>query len=120
MSRTTLIRKREDMPRRPLAECHGGVGAVDWIVVLGGEDTEGRHLNFVHDDILPPGVSIGVHHHREDEEYYYVISGRGLMTLDGERFEVEAGDITAVYPGGTHGLENNADEDLRILVISAH
>ena len=42
------------------------------------------------------------------------------MTLDGERFEVEAGDITAVYPGGTHGLENNSDEDLRILVVSAH
>lgn len=106
------------MPRNPLPECHGGVGALDWIGVLGGDDLKGRHLNFVHDDILPPGVSIGVHRHERDEEYYYVVSGRGVMTLDGEQFEVESGDITAVYPGGAHGLENNADEDLRIIVVS--
>ena len=118
MSSTTLIKKRKDMPREPLPGCHGGVGALDWIRVLDGQDAEGRHLNFMHDDILPPRVSIGVHRHEHDKEYYYVISGRGVMTLDGKRFEVATGDITAVYPGGTHGLENNADEDLRILVVS--
>ena len=118
MESTTLIKKRRDMPRKPLPECHGGKGALDWIEVLGNEDTRGRHLRFVHDDILPPNTSIGVHRHKHDEEYYYIISGRGVMTLDGERFEVEAGDITAVYPGGTHGLENNTDKDLRILVVS--
>jgi len=118
MADTTLIVKRKDMPRAPLPECHGGKGALDWIRVLDGEDTRGPHLNFMHDDILPPGSSIGVHHHEKDTEYYFVVSGEGVMTLDDRRFDVQPGDITAVYPGGSHGLENNTTQDLRILVMS--
>ena len=119
MSKTTLIKRRRDMVRQPLPKCHDGKGALDWINVLGGADTEGKHINFIHDDILPPGVSIGIHTHEHDEEYYYIVSGSGTMTLDGEQFKVGAGDITAVYPGGSHGLENDTGEDLRIIVISA-
>jgi len=77
----------------------------------------GGHLKFVHDDVLAPGVSIGLHTHIDDEEYYYILEGRGVMTLDGERFEVQAGDITAVYPGGEHWLENTSDADLRMIVV---
>ena len=40
------------------------------------------------------------------------------MVLDGERFEVRAGDITAVFPGRSHGLENNGPEELRVIVMS--
>jgi ABC-type amino acid transport substrate-binding protein len=29
-----------------------------------------------------------------------------------------AGDITAVLPGGSHGLENRSDGDIRVIVIS--
>jgi mannose-6-phosphate isomerase-like protein (cupin superfamily) len=117
MNKTTFVKNRKDMPRQPLENCHGGNGALDWIVVLDGEELKERGLNFVHDDILPPGVSIGVHPHTGDEEYYYIISGKGVMTLNQERIEVAAGDITAVFPGGVHGLENTGDEDLRIIVI---
>ncbi len=41
------------------------------------------------------------------------------MCLDQDRFEMSGGDITAVYPGGVHGLENPGCEDLRIIGISA-
>jgi len=119
MEKTTLLKKREDMARQPLENCHGGTGALDWIVVLDHNDLKDRGLNFVHDDILPPGVSIGAHKHTKDEEYYYIVSGKGTMTLDQDRFEVTEGDMTAVYPGGVHGLENTGTEDLRIIVISA-
>jgi uncharacterized cupin superfamily protein len=120
MNKTTFLKKREDMLRQPLENCHDGKGALDWIVVLDGDDLKERGLNFVHDDILPPGVSIGNHRHTGDEEYYYIVSGKGIMTLDQERIEVNGGDITAVYPGGVHGLENTGNEDLRIIVISVH
>jgi uncharacterized cupin superfamily protein len=106
------------MTRKPLPNCHDGVGALDWTSVLDDGDLAGRKLNFIHDDILPPGVSIGAHRHKHDEEYYYVLSGRGTMLLDGDQFEVSAGDITAVYPGGTHGLTNDGEANLRIIVIS--
>ena len=54
----------------------------------------------------------------KDEEYYYILSGKGVMTLDDEQFEVEEGDLTIVYPGGSHGLENNSNDILRVVVIS--
>ena len=40
------------------------------------------------------------------------------MHLDGEQHEIKAGDITGVFPGGTHGLENNSNEDMHIIVFS--
>lgn len=117
MALTTLRKRRDEMHRGPLPECHGGAGALDYTVVLGDQDLKGRHLKFVHDDILSPGVSIGLHTHTDDEEYYYIVEGRGTMTLDGVAYEVKAGDITAVFPGGEHGLVNTSDTDLRMIVI---
>jgi mannose-6-phosphate isomerase-like protein (cupin superfamily) len=120
MGQTTYYKKHKDMPRQPLENCHGGKGALDWIEVLGEEDLKQGGVDYIHDDILPPGVSIGIHRHDEDEEYYYILSGKGMMTLDQERIEVTGGDITAVYPGGMHGLENTGNADLHIIVFSVH
>jgi len=39
------------------------------------------------------------------------------MTLNDKKFEVEEGNLTDVFPGGSHGLENKSDNDLRVLVI---
>lgn len=113
-----LVKKHPQMPHEPLEQCHGGNGALDWTEVLGTEDLKGRKVRFIHDDILAPGVSVGLHEHTDDEEYYYILSGHGIMELNGERMEVTAGDITAVFPGGKHSLENTGREDLRMLVIS--
>lgn len=118
MANTVLIKRRPDMPQAPLEQCHGGKGALAWVGVLGREDLPGRRVNFVHDDVLAPGVSIGLHEHTGDEEYYYIIAGQGTMTLGEENFSVAAGDITAVFPGGSHALKNTGNEDLRILVFS--
>jgi len=106
------------MQQAPLGRCHGGEGELQWTEVLNFSSDTARRLNFFHDDVLKPGVSVGIHHHENDEEYYYIISGKGIMTLYGEEFEVGPGDIAAVYPGGSHGLRNHMDRDLRILVVS--
>ena len=121
-SGTTLLRRRSAMRRKPLPECHGGVGALDWTTIL-DDATPGaspnRAVRFIHDDTLAPGVSIGIHMHTDDEEYYLILSGSGVMTLDDERFPVQTGDLTAIYPGGSHGLENTGETEMRILVIGA-
>ncbi|MDY6989300.1 MAG: cupin domain-containing protein [Thermodesulfobacteriota bacterium] len=118
MSKTSFLRRASDMQQAPLARCHDGQGELQWTEVLHCFADTGRRLNFFHDDVLKPGVSVGIHHHQDDEEYYYVVSGNGIMTLDGEEFEVGPGDIAAVYAGGSHGLRNHTDRDLRILVVS--
>jgi len=101
-----------------LDRCHNGNGAIRWLGVLDRNDPGGERMHFVHDDVLPPNTSIGVHTHTDDQEYYYIVSGSGVMKLDGEEHDVTDGDITIVFPGGSHGLANRSAEDLRIIVIS--
>ena len=118
MNETTMIRKKGDITVRPYETCHDGEGILDFTEVLNCENSPQRRLNFIHDDVLKPGVSVGSHRHERDEEYYYFLSGKGIMILDGERHAVEEGDLTAVFPGGSHGLMNTSGEDMRIIVIS--
>jgi mannose-6-phosphate isomerase-like protein (cupin superfamily) len=83
-----------------------------------GGKSDGSAYNFLDFTILPVGAEIGIHTHELDnEEIYVVISGRGLMHLEGEWFEVEAGHAIVNRPGGTHGLKNIGDEELRLVVI---
>ncbi len=115
---TTFLKRKSSMPIGDLDPCHDGNGAIHWIGVLDDNDPGGGSVHFIHDDVLPPNTSIGVHTHGNDQEYYYIVSGNGVMTLDGKEHDVAAGDITAVLPGGSHGLANRSANDLRIIVIS--
>ena len=75
-------------------------------------------IRFIDLSVLGPGADIGCHTHDVDnEELYVVVSGRGLMTLDGQEFEVGPGHVILNRPGGTHGLRNIGEEELRIVVI---
>jgi mannose-6-phosphate isomerase-like protein (cupin superfamily) len=62
-----------------------------------------------------PGSAIGYHLQTEDE-IYYVLSGRGMMTVDGKAFDVAAGDAVLTRPGSSHGLKQVGNEDLVILI----
>ncbi len=63
--------------------------------------------------ILGPGQCPAYHaHHAEMDEGYLICQGRGLMNIDGERFEVGAGDMILGKRGGFHNMENTGDEDL--------
>jgi mannose-6-phosphate isomerase-like protein (cupin superfamily) len=64
---------------------------------------------------LKPGSAIGYHEQHEDE-IYYVISGRGIMTIDGKPIEVGPGTAILTRPGSSHGLKQVGREDLVILI----
>jgi quercetin dioxygenase-like cupin family protein len=64
---------------------------------------------------LKPGSGIGYHLQKEDE-IYYVLSGRGLMTIDGKSFEVGPGAAVLTRPGSSHGLKQIGNEDLVIMI----
>jgi mannose-6-phosphate isomerase-like protein (cupin superfamily) len=64
---------------------------------------------------LKPGSGIGYHEQTEDE-IYYVLSGRGMMTIDGRSFEVTPGTAVLTRPGSSHGLKQVGDEDLVIMI----
>jgi hypothetical protein len=63
MGNTTYFKKAGDMKQAPPPECHGAQGYLGRTVILSGSPIEGRRPRSFHDDILKPGVSIGVHKH---------------------------------------------------------
>lgn len=66
--------------------------------------------------ILKSGSSIGYHLQKEDE-IYYVISGNGIMQMNGKTFPVKPGDAILTRPGSSHGIMPNDDNDLTILIV---
>lgn len=68
---------------------------------------------------LKPGSAIGYHRQAEDE-IYYVLSGRGLMTLDGKEHEVGPGTAILTRTGSSHGLKQVGSDDLVIIINYQH
>ncbi|WP_231463925.1 cupin domain-containing protein [Pedobacter sp. Leaf132] len=66
--------------------------------------------------VLQPGSSIGYHLQKEDE-IYYVLSGYGIMKMNGKTFNVKPGDAILTRPGSSHGIAPNADNDLVIMIV---
>ncbi|MEV7186862.1 cupin domain-containing protein [Kitasatospora sp. NPDC093102] len=106
---------REGLLRGITAD-HGGVGTILAHRVYRREDAPAG-VAFIDLVVLPPHTSIGLHRHADNQETYVVLSGQGRMTLDGEAFEVRAGDVIPNRPYGEHGLANTSDDDLQLLVF---
>jgi mannose-6-phosphate isomerase-like protein (cupin superfamily) len=95
---------------------HDGHGTIE--VARTTTAVPGSRCNFIDLVVVPVGATIGEHTHGvNDEEIYVVVEGRGHMTVDGETFEVLPGHIIVNHPGSTHGLANDGDRPLRLVVV---
>ena len=56
-------------------------------------------------------------HTLKGSEVYYILSGHGLMSIDGEEAEVSPGDTVYVPPGAVQHIKNTADTPLSFLCI---
>ncbi len=95
-------------PLNPSSEIHG-VSLSEQV----GMQRLGFHL--VH---IPPGKESFIYHsHQFEEEFIYILSGRGIAEIDGEEFEVGAGDFMGFpTPSVAHHLCNPFNEDLVYLM----
>jgi mannose-6-phosphate isomerase-like protein (cupin superfamily) len=66
--------------------------------------------------VLHPGAAIGYHPQKEDE-VYYVLSGTGIMQMNGNEFPVKAGDAILTRPGSSHGLKQTGKDDLTLIIV---
>jgi quercetin dioxygenase-like cupin family protein len=64
---------------------------------------------------LHPGSAIG-YHRNEVDEIYYVLSGRGELTLNGDRRIVGPGTAILTRAGSSHGLKQLGSDDLVVLI----
>jgi len=46
-----------------------------------------------------------------------VLEGHGILTVNGEKREITSGDVIVNKPGWSHGLENNSESPLKMLVF---
>lgn len=67
---------------------------------------------------VPPGKESFIYHcHYREEEWIYILSGNGITEIDGEEFEVSAGDFMGFpTPSVAHHLKNTGNEDLVYLM----
>ena len=69
---------------------------------------------------LPAGEALPFKHkHKQNEEVYVFLSGRGVMTLDGEDFPVASGSVVRVAPSVVRTHRNTGDTPLVFLCFQA-
>jgi len=66
-----------------------------------------------------PRAYVELHTHERQEQVYHVLSGQGLMTIDGKRTVVTEHDIVFIPPGVEHGIANNGLTDLVFIVVTS-
>lgn len=57
-----------------------------------------------------PGEATTPHNH-DEEETFVIMSGRGVINVDGEESAVSAGDVVYLPRGSTHTLANHSDSE---------
>jgi mannose-6-phosphate isomerase-like protein (cupin superfamily) len=68
---------------------------------------------------LLPGQSQKVHAHEGSDKVYYVLSGTGRFTVGAEEEDLGEGQAVIARAGAPHGVRNETQEDLILLVTMA-
>jgi mannose-6-phosphate isomerase-like protein (cupin superfamily) len=69
---------------------------------------------------LPPNTATTRHFHPLAEEIYFILSGQGLMEIEGVPFEVGEGDAIPIPSGKKHKIRNTGEsQDLVFLCCCA-
>ena len=63
---------------------------------------------------VEPGRSVGgpENYHADSDQWLFVVSGTGVVTVDGDTHRVDAGDLVRIKAGERHGIENDGPEPL--------
>ncbi|MFO7662821.1 MAG: cupin domain-containing protein [Chloroflexota bacterium] len=65
---------------------------------------------------LEPGQVQEPHDHADQDKFYYIVDGQGRFLIDEEYVTAGAGDIVWAPAGVVHGVWNEGDRRLTLLV----
>lgn len=71
------------------------------------------------DYVKPGGESVKYHSHSKQEEFFLIMSGKGILRIDGEEILISTGDVISKPAGKNiaHQFINNSSEILQILDV---
>jgi quercetin dioxygenase-like cupin family protein len=114
----TIVRRIADVEWQGWpAEQVAARGRVSWKDLLGSDPAEGADMVMGVARLLP-GETLEPHRHSQPETYF-ALAGRGTVTIDGTRHDVEAGTLLFIPGDAEHGIRNDSDEELQILYAFA-
>ncbi len=62
--------------------------------------------------VVRPGKRLSYQRHARRSEHWFIVQGTGLVTLDGTRIEVSAGESVDIPVGTDHRMENPTGTDV--------
>ena len=85
--------------------------------ILLDEETVGAKQFALLINEFDPGLSSTAHKHDTEEHAFYIISGTGVIDIEGEKIPVEAGDAVFVPPGKMHQITSTGDSLFKYVVL---
>ena len=67
--------------------------------------------------VVYPGQRLSLQKHQKRAEHWYVVSGEGIVTLDGQRLNKKGGESVNIPCGPVHRIENPGTVDLSFIEI---
>ena len=81
------------------------------------QNSSTRNFDYRISSYQPKGY-VAPHRHKVQEQIYHILSGEGLMELDGARRVVRAHDYIFIPPGVEHAIYNTGLADLVFIVVT--
>ena len=82
-------------------------------ILLGEEQLPGS-VRLSH-ALLAPGQRVTPHRHDQLFEIFYLISGDGVLSVEGNDTPIHAGSCFVIEPGEEHALMNSGEMDMTLL-----
>lgn len=60
-----------------------------------------------------------IHKHIQNEEIYIILSGTGIMTIDGDDVTMTAGTCIRIAPDATRLMENTGKDNMQFICVQA-
>ena len=67
--------------------------------------------------VVFPGQRLSLQKHKKRSEHWYVLSGKSIVTLDGQRLNKKNGESVNIPCGSVHRIENPGTENLSFIEI---
>ena len=110
-----FIRNIAEVPWREFPNHFGGALSKPLVMP---ETAGSRHIDY-RISMYQPMAHVARHKHQVQEQIYHVLSGEGILFIDGERRQVRANDVTYIPPGVVHEFHCTGTDRLVFLVITS-